>query len=85
MRTFLFCQIAIVSIWATMMIGQTRRLFRLARPVGAATRRDQALRRRIERIWWWLGRDEFWRGVQKDCVRGLQLTLLILILAWGQF
>ena len=44
---------------------------------------DQHLRRRMHRMWWWLGREEFWGRVQDDTCYCLQITLMIFLLAWA--
>jgi len=33
-------------------------------------------------VWWWLGREEFWRRVQADTWYCLQITLMLFLLVW---
>lgn len=75
-------QMAIVVVWATPLVLHSRRLVELAHVDSCWTRRGQFLRQHLQRIWWWLGREEFWRAVQADTIRCLELTLMILLLAW---
>jgi hypothetical protein len=75
-------QLTIAAIWGGLLALHTQRLFRLAyAPVEAGTP-DQQLRRRMHRVWWWLGREEFWRKVQADTCRCLEITLMLFLLAW---
>lgn len=75
-------QLFIVGLWGAMLAVHTRRLLRLAQVEHVDSLRNQPLRHRAERVWWWLGREEFWLKVQFDCVRCVQLTLMLFILAW---
>jgi hypothetical protein len=34
-------------------------------------------------VWWWLGREEYWREVQADVLRCVQLTFMLFLMAWG--
>ncbi len=79
----LLVQCAIISLWAATLSVHMRRLFRLAGIAVPAILRERRLRHELERMWWWLGREEFWRAVQSDSLRCLQLTLMIFILVWG--
>src|SRR5512147_1957620 len=79
----LIVQLVIVSIWGTMVGIHTRRLLRLAHIELAAPWQDQPLWRKLNRVWWWLGREEYWRGLVGDCARCVQLMLMILLLVWG--
>lgn len=79
----LVVQLVIVLIWGAMLTIQTRRLIRLAQLESLSAWRNQRLRRKLTRIWWWLGREEYWRGVQIDGLRCMQLTLMLFLLAWG--
>jgi hypothetical protein len=78
-------QMSIIAIWAMVAVLHTRRLMRLTRVVAYAAPREQVLRHRLRRAWWWLGREEFWSVVSRDSLRCLQLTLLLVVLgcsAW---
>ena len=75
-------QVVIVAMWGAVLALHTRRLFRLAFVHVEASTPDQHLRRRMHRVWWWLGRDEFWRKVQDDTCHCLQITLMLFLLAW---
>ena len=48
--------------------------------LGVHTRR---LRPKLDRVWWWLGREEYWREVQTDVLRCMQLTFMLFLMAWG--
>lgn len=76
-------QLMVVCVWAATMTVHTRRLLRLA--CVEQLRRWEGLRVRssLNRIWWWLGQDEFWRGVQKDTQHAVEVTLMIFLIAWG--
>lgn len=78
----LVVQLAIVGIWAAMLVIHTRRLLRLAN-IELKTRTAKQLRPQLNRVWWWLGREEYWRAVQVDVLRGLQMTFMMFLLAWG--
>ncbi len=79
----LFVQLSVIGIWGTMLTVHTRRLLRLAQVESIDALRNHPLRHRLDRVWWWLGREEFWRKVQHDCLRCVQLTFMLFILAWG--
>lgn len=79
----LIVQLVIIVVWAAMLIAHTRRLLRLAQIEVARQRSQQPLRMRLSRVWWWLGREEFWSKVQADCFRCVQVTLMLFLLAWG--
>lgn len=81
----LIVQLVIVSIWAAMLIIHTRRLFRLAHVELKTTRTAKQLRPQLHRMWWWLGREEYWRAVQVDVLRGMQMTLMVFLLVWGMY
>ena len=72
-------QVGIIGLWATMLVLHTRRLFRLAHV--EAHRQNKPLRQQLSRVWWWLGREEFWRNVQHDALRCLELTLMVFLIA----
>jgi hypothetical protein len=80
----LFIQLGIIAIWAAVLSTQTRRLFRLAHVTSTLLgRRDPELRQSLQRVWWWLGRAEFWRTTQNDILHCVQLTLMGCIMAWN--
>lgn len=76
-------QLAIVAMWAAMLVIHTRRLLRLAQVETLALWGERNLRPKLDRVWWWLGREEYWRAVQIDVSRCLQMTFMIFLMAWG--
>jgi hypothetical protein len=78
-------QLAVVGMWATTLIIHTRRLLRLAQLETLEVWHGKRLRVKLTRVWWWLGRDEYWRAVQVDGARCLQMTLMIFLMAWGTY
>ena len=44
---------------------------------------EPKLRHRLERLWWWLGREEFWRSVHADGLRCTQMTFMVFLLVVG--
>jgi hypothetical protein len=78
----LVVQMAVVGIWAVMFALQVRRLLRLS-SVDLVSRWGAPLRQCMGRVWWWLGREEFWSGVQSDVARCLQMTVMVFLTAWG--
>ena len=76
-------QIVIIGLWATMLALHTRRLLRLAHVEATRSLQNRYLRQQLRRMWWWLGREEFWRTLQADTMRCVQLTLMLFVLAWG--
>ena len=77
-----FVQMGITVVWAAPLVLHSRRLVQLAHIDSCWTPRGQLLRQHLQRIWWWLVREEFWRAVQADTIHCLELTLMILLLAW---
>jgi len=75
-------QIVIVAMWGAVLALHTRRLFRLAHAYVESGTPDQHLRRRMHRVWWWLGREELGRKVQDDTCHCLQITLMLFLLVW---
>lgn len=73
----------LAGVWASTVIIHTRRLFRLARVEQLRHWEEVRLRSGLNRIWWWLGQNEFWDGVRPDCLRAIEVTTLIFIIAWG--
>jgi hypothetical protein len=76
-------QFALVCLWGSVVSTHTRRLLRLAQVEAPPLWRRRRLRIQLERVWWWLGREEFWRAVQPDGVRCMQITIMVFIFAWG--
>jgi hypothetical protein len=75
-------QFSIVLIWMALLAVHTRRLMRLAH-VEVVSRAHQPVRHQLGRVWFWLGREEFWRSVYPDGVRCAQLTVLVYLCAIG--
>jgi len=75
-------QLAIIGAWGGMLLLHARRLFRLA-TVPVTGDRRRYLRSKAERMWWWLGREEFWARIQRDAVRCVETTLVVLAIATG--
>ncbi len=76
-------QLMLVGMWGFTLIFHMRRLMRLAR-VETLRRWDGGqFRTGLNRIWWWLGQDAFWRGVQIDGMRCVEITLMSFLLVWG--
>ncbi|NTU79776.1 MAG: hypothetical protein HGA45_10305 [Chloroflexales bacterium] len=71
-----------VGVWGMTFVIHTRRLLRLAR-VNQLRHWDDSRRLGLNRIWWWLGQDEFWHGVRPDCLKAIELTTMIFLIAWG--
>ena len=82
MNIVILLQLAIVAAWAATILGHTRRLLRLAHANPARTSQDQTVRPLANRIWWWLGREEFWRTVQVDALRCVEITLMAFLLVY---
>jgi len=78
-------QLLIVGMWAAILIVHARRLLRLAQLETLEVWDGKRLRRKLTRVWWWLGREEYWRAVQVDGVRCIQMTLMIFVMAWGMY
>jgi hypothetical protein len=78
-------QLAIVGIWATMLIIHTRRLLRMAQLEALQIWHGDHLRHKLNRMWFWLGREEYWRAVQVDGLRCTQMTLMIFLMVWGVY
>jgi hypothetical protein len=83
MNIVILLQLAIVGAWATTIVRHTRRLLRLAYANPAWTSQSQTVRPLANRIWWWLGREEFWRTVQVDALRCVEITLMVFLLMYG--
>jgi len=81
----LIVQLAIVGIWSAMLVIHTRRLLRLAQVESLAQWGERRLRPKLNRVWWWLGREEYWSAVQVDVLRCMQMTLIMFLMAWGLY
>jgi hypothetical protein len=82
MNVAILLQLVIVAAWAATILRHTRRLLRLAQVNTAWTAQDQRAGPLTSRIWWWLGREEFWRTVQLDALRCVEITLMVFVLAY---
>jgi hypothetical protein len=71
----------VAAVWASTMVIHTRRLMRLACVNQLRRWEKERLRSGLSRIWWWLGQDEFWRGLSVDTLRSIELTLMIFLVA----
>ncbi len=78
----LIIQLTLIAIWSATLVIHTRRLLRLAR-VEAESGHTRVLRRQLGRLWWWLGREEFWRAAHADGLRCMQLTIMVFLLVLG--
>lgn len=76
-------QVLMVGIWALTFVTHTRRLVRLARVQHLHKWREDPRRTGLNRIWWWLGQDEFWHGLAPDTLKAIELTVMIFLIAWG--
>lgn len=77
-------QLAVIMLWSAALSIHARRLLRLAR-IEATPTMTNRVRQRLNRVWWWLGREEFWQGVQTDCLRCTQLTIMVFFLVLGVY
>jgi hypothetical protein len=75
--------LVMIGVWGITLVSHTRRLFRLARVAQLRNWEDTRLRMGLNRIWWWLGQNEFWVGVKADCLKALEISLMIFLIAWG--
>jgi hypothetical protein len=78
-------QFAIVGMWGALLIIHARRLLRLAQLQTLEVWHGKQLRGKLTRVWWWLGREEYWGAVQNDGVRCVQMTLMLFLLVWGTY
>ena len=83
MNIVILLQLAIVAAWAATILRHTRRLLRLAQVNMAWSSQNQRVRPLTSRIWWWFGREEFWRTVQLDALRCVEITLMAFLLIYG--
>ena len=79
----IFLQLAIVAAWAATIPRHTCRLLRLAQVNTAWISQNQRVRPLTSRIWWWFGREEFWRTVQVDALHCVEVTLMVFLLVYG--
>jgi hypothetical protein len=77
----IFFQLVLIGSWGAALLIHTRRLLRMA-AVTVSISDSRLLRQKARRIWWWLGRDEFWQATCTDIARCLEVTLLVVVLAW---
>ena len=84
MNIAILVQLAIVGAWGATIFRHTHRLLRLAYADSAWASQDQTVRPLANRIWWWLGREEFWRTLQLDALRCVEITLMAFLLAYGR-
>ena len=82
MNVAILLQLIIVAAWAATILRHTRRLLRLAQVNTAWLSHKQRDRPLTSRVWWWLGREEFWRTVQVDALRCVEITLMVFLLAY---
>jgi hypothetical protein len=78
-------QLVIVGMWASMLAIHTRRLLRLAQVESLALWGERRLKPKLNRVWWWLGREEYWREVQVDGLRCLQMTFMLFMMVLGVY
>jgi hypothetical protein len=76
-------QLLLAGVWASTVVIHTRRLFRLACVAQLRRWEEERLRSGLNRLWWWLGQDEFWDDVRRDSLRAIELTTMIFLIAWG--
>jgi hypothetical protein len=76
-------QLLLAGVWASTVIVHMRRLFRLACVAQLRNWEEVRLRSGWNRIWWWLGQDEFWTRVRYDTWQAIQVTLMIFLIAWS--
>ncbi|MBO9310857.1 hypothetical protein QTO31_15165 [Chloroflexus sp. MS-CIW-1] len=76
-------QLLVAGAWMFTLVNGLRRLVRLAR-VSHLQRWDNHVRVRsgLNRIWWWLGQEEFWRMARSDVAYALQISLLVFLFVW---
>ncbi|ABY35741.1 MAG: hypothetical protein KatS3mg054_0885 [Chloroflexus sp.] len=79
----LLLQLLVAGVWTLALVNSLRRLVRLAR-VSHLQRWDSNIRVRsgLNRIWWWLGREEFWHPARYDVAYALQISLLVFLFVW---
>jgi hypothetical protein len=73
-------QMLLISLWAVPLTLHVRRLYRLA-VVPVSADRTLFVRSKARRMWWWLGRDEFWDALRGDVLRCVEASLMITLIA----
>ena len=73
-------QLLLIGVWGAAVGLHVRRLYRLA-AVPLAVNRSHFVRRKAERMWWWLGRDEFWHDLRRDTLRCMEATLMLALIS----
>lgn len=73
-------QLLLIGVWGVPLTLHLRRLYRLA-AVPVSADRSLYVRSKARRMWWWLGRDEFWDGLAGDLLRCVEVTLMVALLA----
>ena len=76
-------EVVVVVLWSAVLFLHVRRLMRLADAVALSPTPQSRLRQRLYRAWWWLGREEYWRGLQQDGVNCVQLTVMLFLIGLG--
>ena len=79
----LLLQFFITAVWAALLMTNTRRLMRLAHVEQLQRWGRIRLRSGLNRMWWWLGQQEYWQQVRADSAICLQITLMVFVLAWS--
>lgn len=75
-------QLLLISVWGIPLLAHLRRLYRLA-AVPVSADRSFYVRSKARRMWWWLGRDEFWEAMRRDVLRCVEVTLMVALVAVG--
>lgn len=81
----LVVQLTLIGLWAGLFLVHFRRLCMLAR-INQLQRGSAFLfnmRTMLNRVWWQLGRPEFWADLQRDAARCIELTIMVMLLTWG--
>ncbi len=78
----LLAQSAIVLLWLVHLVMQMRRLVRLAHLEGLRRWEGIWLRSTLNRLWWWLGQESFWKQAQRDTLTCAQLTIMLTLANW---
>ncbi len=79
----LLLHMVMTGVWGMAFLINLRRLLRLACVTQLRQWEEARLRISLNRIWWWLGQSTFWQGVRLDCIKAIEITLVIFALAWG--
>ena len=73
-------QLLLIGVWGVAVGLHVRRLYRLA-VVPVVADRSHFVRSKARRMWWWLGRDEFWEELRRDTLRCLEATLMLALIS----